>query len=61
MSTTIESLLTISEVKTWLKVSESTIYHWVNAGTFPYLKIGGRLRFDPNDIRKWIKKRNSAA
>ena len=56
-----DSLLTIDEVSAWLKVSKNTLYHWVTVDKIPSVKIGGKRRFDPAEIRKWIKKSSSAA
>lgn len=59
MKQLIEPYLTIDEVSEWLKIKKSTIYHWVAMDDIPSVKIGGRRRFDPVEIKKWIKKKNS--
>ena len=39
----------------YLCVSESTIRSWVKHGKIPYMKIGKCVRFDLNDLYKWLK------
>lgn len=55
-----EQLLTIDEVAVWLRVSKQTLYGWVTVDKIPSVKIGGKRLFDPNEIRKWIKKHSAA-
>lgn len=49
-------LLTIKEVSNILKISESTLYRWVHKKVIPFVKIGGKLLFDEDEIQKYIKK-----
>ncbi|WP_420715101.1 helix-turn-helix domain-containing protein [Corallococcus sp. bb12-1] len=37
----------------FLGVADKTLYRWAAAGTVPYLKIGGLLRFDPSALAEW--------
>lgn len=55
-----EELLTIEEVSSWLKVSKNTVYKWVLDDRIPSVKIGGKRRFEPCEIRKWIKRKSAA-
>jgi len=43
------------EVWTYLGVHEMTLYRWAKAGVIPGCKVGGRWRFDMDEIEKWIK------
>lgn len=61
MSATLESFLTIDELSSWIKIKKSTIYQWVTKDEIPSYKIGGKRLFEPSEIRKWLKKRSSAA
>lgn len=48
-------LLTIKEVSEILQIKEKTIYQWAELGQIPCAKLNGALRFDLNDITRWIK------
>ena len=56
-----EELLTLTEIVEWIKVSESTIYRWMDEGIFPRpLKLGPRsspMRWIRRDVSDWIKTR----
>ena len=46
-----------------ISVKPSTLYQWAELGQIPCIKINGSLRFDIEDIMKWIKscKKESAS
>lgn len=47
--------LTKKEVAALLHFSVSTIDTWVSQRReIPFIKIGGRVRFDRRDIEKWV-------
>lgn len=48
-------LIGVKEVSTMLSVKLSTLYQWAELGQIPCVKINGALRFDPDDINKWIE------
>lgn len=48
-------LLTIDDVAELFKTSKSTIYRWVHKRKIPFVKLGGKLRFNENDIQEFIK------
>ena len=50
-------LMDINQLAEMLNVKKKTIYDWVHKDLIPYVKLGRLLRFDPNDIEQWIKKR----
>lgn len=54
------SLLTIQELSQILKISKKTIYGWVHDNYVPYMKLGGAVRFDENQIKTWLAKRSRA-
>ena len=56
----LEELLTPEEVSKKLKVKLSTIYHWAQCRTIPFIKIGKHLRFRVRDIARWIEKNRTA-
>lgn len=47
-------LLTIDDVAGLLKISKSTLYRWVNKRDFPFVKLGGKLRFNEDEIKTFI-------
>ena len=50
----IKRLLTIDQVAEVLSVKKSTVYQWVHQELIPYIKLGSLLRFEEQDIEKWI-------
>jgi excisionase family DNA binding protein len=48
-------LISVKEVSEILNVKPSTLYQWAELGQIPCVKINGALRFDIEDIMKWIK------
>ena len=49
-----EPLITAKEVAAILNVSPSWVYQNSAAGVLPCRKLGGNLRFVPEEIREWI-------
>ncbi|MGH9117912.1 MAG: helix-turn-helix domain-containing protein [Acidimicrobiales bacterium] len=49
-------LWTIDDVAAFLRVPVTTVYDWRYRGNGgpPAYKIGGTLRFDPDDVRQWL-------
>lgn len=46
-------MLTVAEVAALLRVEVSTIYVWTSKRRIPFRKVGGRLRFDREEILRW--------
>jgi excisionase family DNA binding protein len=50
-------LLTVKELAEYLDVEVKTLYNWSSAGTGPRsIKAGGRLRYRPSDVEKWLER-----
>ena len=49
-------LLNINELSTELKISISGLYQMVSQRRIPFVKIGRSVRFDSDEIRKWLAK-----
>lgn len=49
-----KKLISVKEVAEILKVKSSTLYQWAELGQIPCVKLNGALRFDLEDIEKWI-------
>ncbi len=48
------NILTVKELSTLIKVKDKTLYQWAELGQIPHLKLNGCLRFDLDDIKKWL-------
>lgn len=48
-------LITIKQLSTELRISEKTIYGWVHKKKIPYYKVVGSLRFDYDEVERWIR------
>jgi excisionase family DNA binding protein len=48
-------IVTIKELSALLKVKEKTLYQWAELGQIPSVKLNGALRFDLEDVMRWIK------
>ena len=49
--------LTIKELSEMLKVSRFTINNWRDKG-LPTIKIGQAVRFNEEEVKKWIEENN---
>jgi len=47
-------LIDVRELSEWLGVATGTLYNWVSYGRLPHTKLGRCLRFDPDEIDKWL-------
>jgi PTS system nitrogen regulatory IIA component len=50
-----ETVMTLEEVATYLRVSEKTVRDWVSKGELPGGKLGTSWRFRREDIEEWVK------
>ena len=59
MNTTIlEDLITVRELATWLRLSESHIYSLISKKKIPFNKVGGKVLFDKQVIKNWIEQQS---
>jgi excisionase family DNA binding protein len=47
-------LADVKEIAQILNVKPSTLYQWAELGQIPCIKLNGALRFDIDDINRWI-------
>jgi len=47
--------LNIAALADQLLVKRSTLYAWAEQGMIPHLKLGRLLRFDPDEIERWLQ------
>lgn len=48
-------LLTARQTAKMLAISERSLYSLTKSGDLPAVRIGRSVRYDPADIRAWIK------
>jgi excisionase family DNA binding protein len=46
----------VTNVAKFLQVSRSWVYHAADSGRLPSLKVGGLLRFQPDEIKEWVQR-----
>jgi excisionase family DNA binding protein len=51
-----EPLLTINDTCAWLAICRHTLYNLVRRGELEPLRVGERLRFEPNEIRDYLRR-----
>lgn len=59
--TPIEALWTVPQVMAFLNVKRTWVYDQVHKGALPHVWLGSRLRFEPDQVRDWVKKNRSTA
>jgi excisionase family DNA binding protein len=54
-------LIRPDELAAGMKVAQGTIYMWFERGIIPFLRIGKCIRFEPEDIREWLRAKRQVA
>ena len=54
-------LLTVKEAAQWFGLSIYTLYYWAQARKIPHVKIGKRVMFSPDDLRRWLDEHKHGA
>ncbi len=54
-----DHLLSVGEVASWLGMSTPWIYKQCEKGTLPFLRLGQAIRFDPEDIKRYLASRKN--
>ena len=49
------TLLTVNEVRAFLRVSRPQVYKLVRGGELRAVRVGARLRFRPEDIDRYLE------
>jgi len=52
-----EKYINIAEASRLLTLAKSTLYTYVHYRTIPFAKVGGRIVFEEETLRKWMKKK----
>lgn len=50
-------LISASKLSLMTDIKEMTLRKWAREGTLPYYKIGKLVRFNPEEVYKWIKEK----
>lgn len=50
LMTPVRILIDINELSARLSIAKGTLYNWVYLKRIPYIKAGGCLRFDPDEV-----------
>jgi len=56
-----EMFYTIPEVAQYLKLSKSKVYHLVQTGQLPHIRIGKNVRVKDSELHKWIDQQSNQA
>lgn len=49
-------MLTVKDIQKIFKLRNiATVYRWVDRGMIPYVRIGRNIRFNKDDIDKWLE------
>lgn len=54
-----DQAITVAELTELLNLGRTAIYDMVRRGAIPYIRIGYSVRFDPDEIAKWLRARSS--
>lgn len=54
-SVTVPQLLNAVQAAEFLGISLNTLYIWTRDGRVPHFKIGVAVRFDVEDLRRWLE------
>jgi predicted DNA-binding transcriptional regulator AlpA len=49
-----KKLVDVKYLSEFLSIKASTIYQWAELGQIPCIKLNGCLRFDMDEINKWL-------
>ena len=49
------NLLSIQEASGMLRLAVPTLYKYIYQKRIPYIKLGGRVLFDPEKLREWVQ------
>ena len=49
------NLLSVREAADFLGLKPVTIYKYINSRSIPFIKIGRRVLFEPEDLESWLK------
>jgi len=48
------NLITVNQLAALLTKHQQTVYKWMRQGKIPFIRVEGRVGFDPSTIANWI-------
>jgi excisionase family DNA binding protein len=55
-----DDLWDVADVARYLKVSEATVRNLIRDGEMPFRRVGGLIRFVPDEVRRWVSTQPAA-
>jgi excisionase family DNA binding protein len=55
-----DDLWDVADVARYLKVSEATVRNRIRDGEMPFRRVGGLIRFVPDEVRRWVSTQPAA-
>jgi excisionase family DNA binding protein len=56
----IEPLWNVADTARYLGLTNKGVYGLAERRVLPSIKVGGRLRFDPDDVAEWVRQHRRA-
>lgn len=50
-----QEMLTVAEAAVFMRVSQKTVYAWVEEERIPHLRAGRRILFERSDLMNWLR------
>lgn len=60
-ATPIEMLWNVTDVMKFLNCRRTFVYEHARSGDLPHVRIGNFLRFEPDQVREWVKRNRNTA
>jgi len=54
VTTALEPLMSVEEIADYLRISERSVYRLFDRGELASIKVGGRTRIEPAELRRFI-------
>lgn len=54
-----DCLWTVEDVAAYCRVNVSLVKSWLRSSDIPSIKLGRQRRFDPEDIKQWIREQKT--
>lgn len=57
----VKRFLNVNEIAEYLTLSRSAIRKWIRTGQIPVVRLNGAIRFDIDEINRWVSKKRQTA
>jgi len=54
-------LVPVKEAAAWLGISAFTLYSWAQSHRIPHYKIGKRVMFSKDEVKRWLEEHKHIA